>query len=86
MTETERFRYSLVVKAAELSEDDVRRLVTERGFAIWDVASSHDDVYVRIQGASDLTNPLNVWMGEDAAEGPPFPDGSLLYWRPIDSF
>lgn len=84
--ETERFRYSLIVKADHLSPGDVTYACKERGFAVWDTEQGDSCVYVRIQAASDVTNALNEWMGEDAGEGPPFRDGSLLYWRPIDSF
>lgn len=37
------------------------------------------EVVLRVDGAS--VDELNRWFIDDAPNGPPFPAGSLLFWR-----
>lgn len=75
------FFYSLIIKGTD--EHDFLDRLSVLDLSIFDTVGTTTETIVRVISESDMTNALNEWMGEDVGD-PPFPDGALLYWRPLD--
>lgn len=74
--------YSLIIKGTD--RHDFLDALSVHDLTVWDSANTSTETIVRVISESDLTNGLNEWMARDAHDGPPFDDGSLLYWRELD--